>query len=304
MKRFTKVLFVSLILFQSLKLQAESPYTLLKEPEKKRNYFFPAFFSLLLPGLDQWIEEQYKYAQIYSGVGVGGLLWATSSTSHTLWRNWVSDKDTRLEIYSLGLEAYQAVGAASLYHSFRSAVKTQQPYGKFTFLEIEESPKDLFLAPFQFSHLEYWTSYVPLSLGLALSGLVIAAEKDKQLYGSELLFSFSKSYTAGTSEEMVFRGWMLPMFYQLYGSFFWSNVSTSLLFAAAHYPNVRVPWPQFILGYHFAYVSKKRNWTLSESIFIHSWWDILLFVATSFAVEKNIIKTSETIRVPLLQGFF
>jgi membrane protease YdiL (CAAX protease family) len=281
-----------------------SPYQLRKDPERPRGYFFPPLFSFLLPGLDQWMEGQHQHAAIYSGVAFGGLFWAVSPLNHNLWRDWVHDRDDRFEVYNLGLEAYQVVGGLSLYHSFRSAVRSQQPQGRFTFLQKEESPKELALAPFDFSHLAHWTTYVPLGLAAGLATAVIASKDKRDLYGSEVFFSLTRSYTAGTWEEMAFRGWMLPMFYEWYGNFFWANVSSSLVFAMAHYPQVTIPWPQFLLGYHFAYTSRKRGWTLSEPIFVHAWWDVFVFIAISAAIEKGYVKAEVPVRIPLLQARF
>jgi membrane protease YdiL (CAAX protease family) len=71
------------------------------------------------------------------------------------------------------------------------------------------------------------------------------------------------------------------------GNFWLANGAQAVLFGAAHY-NARdlpLPWPQALLGFYFGWLTKKNGWTLSEAIFVHAWWDMLVFageVATSY----------------------
>jgi membrane protease YdiL (CAAX protease family) len=253
--------------------------------------------------MDQWIENQNDYAKIYSLTAAGGLAWAFLPPNRELWDLWVADDNTRVEIYSLGIDAFQISGALSLFHSFRSAAKSHQAQGEYMFLQEDETPKQLMLAPLQFSNLKNWTSFLPLGLAATLMGVVIAQNSHSDIYASDVFFSTAHSYTAGTSEEMVFRGWLLPMFYEKFDNFFLANLSSSLLFAAAHLPSVKIPWPQFLLGFHFAYTSHLRNWTLSESIFIHTWWDVCVFIALSAASSAGRYH-GPTPRIPLVQAVF
>ena len=64
---------------------------------------------------------------------------------------------------------------------------------------------------------------------------------------------------------------------EYWDSDFWSNAAQSLLFAAAHLNTNPQPIAQLLLGYHLGYVTQKNNWTLGESIFIHTWWDVIAF---------------------------
>jgi membrane protease YdiL (CAAX protease family) len=126
---------------------------------------------------------------------------------------------------------------------------------------------------------------VPLAIGLGLAGLRLVSEppegyeKDR-LKGSDVFFTGAYSMNAGTHEEAMFRGWLMPFAAEYTGSPFWANVGQALLFAAAHLNTNSTPLPQLLLGYHLGNVVQDDNWRLGEAIFIHVWWDVLAFAST------------------------
>jgi membrane protease YdiL (CAAX protease family) len=178
------------------------------------------------------------------------------------------------------------MGYLSAYHSFRTAVLSHQPYGRFNFLpkdeQASEQPLDLILSPLEFSHLTKLRTALPLGfLVWALSQEIKSNTLQHNSYSiKDQLYATSFSHGAGVGEEMVFRGWIMPMAYQSWGSEFGANLFTSTLFALGHVaPSNKTPTAQFIMGYYFGYLTLANNWSLRESIFLHTWWDILIFSA-------------------------
>ena len=243
-----------------------SPYSLRHSPDRPRSLFWPQFTSLLLPGFDQWWEEQNDYALSYTGLAGGGLAYALAAEN-------VGDK----RHVGLGVQAFSAAGGYSAFHSFRSAVKSRRGQGDFGFLEIEEPPSEIFFAPFRLDYLGRVTTLIPV---LTAAVLVAIGQIDfSGLTGSDVFFSGATSYFAGTWEECAFRGWLMPLTMHYMDNRYVANFLTCLLFGAAHYNGTFIPWPQFLLGLYVGEVSQRNQWTLSESIFIHSWWDVILLSA-------------------------
>lgn len=281
-----------------------SVFALRDESDQPRGYFFPPLVSLFLPGFDQWWEGQYSSAFIYSGIAVGGYVYAAHAQQDVKANPNPDDEDDNVldakgiaeRKVMLGLLTAQGAGGISAYHSFRSAVRTRK--GKFEFLKYEESPKDIMLAPFRFDFLSRKTTFIPLGVGLAVAAISIAAlDQDKtddmersRFTGADAFFSSALSYNAGTHEEAVFRGWLMPTIMEWSGSETFSAVSSAAIFAAAHLSTNERPIPQFALGWYWGYLSQRNDWTISEGVFIHAWWDVIFF-ATGYQFEK--IKKSD-----------
>jgi membrane protease YdiL (CAAX protease family) len=114
-------------------------------------------------------------------------------------------------------------------------------------------------------------------------------DADWTFSGDDLLFSGGLAYNAGFTEEAVFRGWLLPVAYQYTGQRWWlANGLQAAFFGLAHYDkkNNPVPWPQTLLGYYFGYLTRKNGWSLSEAIFVHTWWDAVLFLGQSLTTHR------------------
>jgi membrane protease YdiL (CAAX protease family) len=273
--------------------QRKSEFSLLREPDRPRNYWLPPLVSIVFPGFDQWYEGQYAYALMYTGGSTAasliGMANATSgqykSESEERYYNRATQgvKERRSQ---LGWQTYQAIGGLSAYHSFRTAVRSHHSTGGFSFLSEEESMTDLLSAPFRFKYLLRPSTFIPLTVGVAVNALIYqslkTSSKDYEtdaLSEPDVVFASAISYNAGTHEEAVFRGWVMPMFMQWTDSPFWSNTITNAVFASLHLSAENpLPWPQFFLGWHLGYVTQKNHWTIGESIFIHTWWDVLAFI--------------------------
>ena len=292
-----------------------SVYSLRRSPDRPRSVFWMPLVSFLLPGFDQWWEGQYLSAAAYSGVAMGGLVYAQSVAAAD---NLVTDskkrkenaaneqsesqekeatdtsldsKDVALRKYTLGTLVYQGAGGMSAYHAFRTAVRSRKALGQYEFLKYEETPLDVLTAPFHFEYLSRPTTFIPLGIGAALAYLMAVSEPPKDLEKSRLssadwFFTGAYSYNAGTHEEAMFRGWLMPFLTQQGMSPIWANVSQSALFALAHLGTNSFPLPQLLLGYHLGYVRQKTGWRLGEAVFIHVWWDVLAF-ASAFSYSKK-----------------
>lgn len=299
----------------------DSPYRLKSDPKRRRSDLLAPIFSLLLPGLDQWIEGQTVSALAYSGLAAGSLVYYAEVERNDHVREHqlqlrreaeakgdekvktIDQRDVAYRKYILGALLYQGAGGFSSYHAFRSAVRSRQHLGQYQFLTTEESPTDLLKAPFNFSYIKRASTYVPLAIGLGLAGLRLASEPPEgqqrdRLTGADAFFTGAFSMNAGTHEEAVFRGWLLPYAREYIGSPFWANVGQALLFAAAHMNTNSTPLPQLLLGYHLGNVVMDDQWRLGEAIFIHVWWDVLAF-ASAYSYKEVTKSTKALAAVPV-----
>ncbi len=265
--------------------------------------------SFLLPGTGQFATGQYTAGMVYSSLAISGLsiIWNTNEIDSDLVNPNSEQFDPQnqdVQKMLAGNSLWMLGASLSLYHRFRDAATTWYDSGDFLFLRNQEGVADVTTAPLRFSHLGRWTSYAPLGV---LSTLLIAA----YLHPGEDTVRFDHlrlqdggmiglvSYEAGVAEEALFRGWLMPVMYHNLGSGFWSNLLTSALFAAAHYSGEKefkeLPWPQFALGFYFGWLTQRNRWTISEAVFVHTWWDILAFLAT-FTIQP---KKENSIYIPL-----
>ncbi len=279
--------------------------------------------SLILPGLGQWARGQRASGAAYTGIALGGAFYAANASldfeKDQLKSGNLDERNVAIRKYLLGSQVAQAAGGFSLYHSFRSAVWQRQKFGEYGFLGEGDSPKDILLAPFKFEYLARPTTFIPLAIGGALS-MYIASHPDQGYHKRELgnedpWFAGSFSYNAGTHEEAIFRGWALPLFHEQGLSPGMSNLAQGTIFALAHLGSTPMPLPQFFLGLHLGNVTLKNHWSITESVFIHAWWDVFAFLS-SYKIEKNkaVIRTisgdndrlrrAATLWLPPLQVYF
>lgn len=288
-------------------VHADSPFALRDEPERERSDLLMPTISFLLPGFDQWVQGQYGYGAFYSGVALGGVVYAGATAAandiagrrareEQLFRDAgedytspspIGEPDIAERKIAFGTQLYQSMGGMSAYHSFRTAVRSRQDNGQYSFLRHEESPQEVLLAPFDFSYLKRSSTLIPLGVIAVYSAILLNAEIpeesgiESRAFGrADAAFTLGYSYNAGTHEEAMFRGWIQPAMRQYSGSDFWSNGLTSLLFAAAHLGDNQFPIVQAILGYHMGSVTMANDWRIGEAVFIHTWWDVFAFATT------------------------
>jgi len=278
------------------------------EPDRPRSDIGMPIASFLLPGLDQWIEGQQPSAALYSSAAVGGLIYAgnveanngmvkvvehADGTKHDVDAKGLDQKDVAGRKYVLGTLIYQGAGGMSAYQSFRTAALTRRSQGQYEFLSADETPVDVFKAPFHYQYLTRWTTIVPLGIIGALSALQLSQEPPEDagyertaFRGSDAFFTGAYSYNAGTHEEAMFRGWIMPVMSEYWDSPFWSNTAQALLFSASHLNTNPRPIPQLLLGYHLGYVTQEDGWNIGEAVFIHTWWNVIAF-ATQFSFQST-----------------
>jgi hypothetical protein len=260
----------------------------------KSDWWLPAP-SVFLPGFGQYFQGEWP-GLLYTGVAVGGLFMVADGMSELLADDIEEVPDSpaagtespaEREVL-LGSLAYQGSGFLSAYSAFRSSVpRFQAEDGKYRFLTTNEGVGALTVSPARFDHLAKASAFIPLGLLAGVAGYLVMDERsshhgaDWTFSADDILFSWPMAYNAGVTEEALFRGWLLPVAYQYTGRTWWlANGAQAALFSLAHYgPGNRYPWPQALLGYYFGYLTRKNGWSLSEAIFVHSWWDAILFTA-------------------------
>ncbi len=296
-------------------------YNTSKFPEFNQSDILLPMGSFLLPGMGQWTSGQYVYASAYSAAAVGGILYSKNSNldiSEKSYQeeeneNGLASKNTAYRKMVLGLQTYQAVGGLSLYHSFRTAANLRKDNSKqYEFLEKSDTPAEILSAPFQFKFLKNTSTWLPLSIE-ALAGTWLANhpapgwEQDKY-QKDDAAFTAAFSYNAGTHEEAAFRGWMMPVLREYWLSDAGANGVQATAFAFAHLGSNPVPVTQLVLGWHLGNVTIGNHWSLQESIFIHTWWDVIAFASVYH--NKRIKNRSSTnsapasLHFPPIQIFF
>lgn len=274
-------------------IASESPFQAKAGPMAQRGTFWRPALSLLLPGFDQHLAHQFDYGLSYSGLYLLSSWWAEDRhkavsifEDSQIYRHMseaekenLRTHDERYKQRTLANQFILFSGGLSAYHSFRTSVRSHQAYGGYEFLRQEESPGEILLAPFRFEYLTRPTTLLPLAL---ISGLAILDANTKHqdyrrdpLNSSDLFYTGMISYNAGTYEEAMFRGWLMPLMMEGTGSEFWSNFLQSGIFAAAHLNQISMPYTQFALGFYLGWLTQQSDWTISESIFIHAWWDVV-----------------------------
>jgi membrane protease YdiL (CAAX protease family) len=255
-----------------------------------RRYLLPPLLSFVLPGADQWIEGQYKPAGLYSFGGLAGIILLSQAKSTT--------QDNRYRDFAW--QSYFLAGGLSLYHSFRTAVTTRIPNGEFKFLgSITEKPSDLMMAPIDISYLQRWTTLVPLILAVGAFFYITPTRSDERSVASldDFFYSGSVGYMTGVGEEAVFRGYLLPVLYQYTESQKISLGVSSGIFALCHGLKVNHFVTAFFFGLYSGWLTQQNNWSLGEVTFIHTWWDVLAFVADYTNHRKHAFLKLPTISI-------
>lgn len=173
-------------------------------------------------------------------------------------------------------------------------------------------------APFRFDHfLTNWMFYPPILLVAASYAsfdkyAVVNYNLGQGLTEERIKNdSFSKYYTVGVGEEMLFRGTIQESFYQMYTeSFGWSPstarhlsiFSGAAVFGLSHSGQgfTSSPAAAFGFGVYEGYVYHPRtneDRDLITAIAIHSWWDLI--VTYAYLHNANYTESTETVEVPL-----
>lgn len=261
--------------------------------------------SFLIPGFDQLISGHYGSGLAYGGLFLLGQEWnhrarervdrfqrtdLYQSASNKEKNNFRNLRSIYKESTFSGQVSLVARGL-SAYHAFRSNVADQKLKGAYQFLPEYhiQDPSDIASAAFNFSYLKRPSTFIPLGLILGFALLDHYNKPQSAEVGpfnlSDAGYTIGLSFNAGTNEEAIFRGWLMPIAMEYTNSPFLANVIQSTIFAAAHAPQTPVPIVQLGLGYYLGYLTLQNNWSIEESIFIHTWWDIFAF-AIQFSTKE------------------
>jgi membrane protease YdiL (CAAX protease family) len=252
------------------------------------------------------MEGQQAYGLTYLGAGLAGRSYAGyilgryqesfSGPDDDFERDaFEANPNTYEKKIRLGEQIAMSAGSISAYHAYRSAVETYQD-GRYRFLGEPESPTDIMLAPFRFDFMTKTSTLAPVLIAAGIHLLAITQDFDSEeledyekvpLDGDGVFYSGAYSYFAGTNEEALFRGWLLPEMYVAFGSEFWAKVANAALFGAAHLGNISTPLPQLLFGYYLSDLTIENNWKISEAVFIHTWWNVFAFLTVHQIRKKE-----------------
>lgn len=275
--------------------------------------FLPSLGSWFLPGLGQYIQGNWQAGLTYSFSAGAGLAMYYAEDDNV--DNSISDPfkyfDENMQRRVIGSKNYDFVGSLSAYQSFRSRIKAYEKTGEFSFIKDtgNDEVSDIMLAPFDFSHIKKKTTWIPLLviLGLGTQFLALSEEnssdlneEDRPLGDASTIFSGGLlSYQAGVGEEALFRGFLQPYLRYKMNSNVYANLSTSAIFGALHYSSEN-PFPiaQAAMGYYLGWLTQRNGWSIRESAFLHTWWDV---VAINISIRK---RDSSAVYLPALNLMF
>ena len=295
--------FLVLLFFVNAIAQSVQPNPVLE----KRSIFFVPLLSGLFPSFGQFKDGEAKKGIIILGFAATGILIADEAKkrqkeflqSDSLGWHGYND-NVRAEEFGLGM--FKHAGQFSLYESFLNRVEDYKAEGKYLFLPVEQNLESIHKAPFKFEYLTRWTTFVPLLLGLAGGATNYNRSPVPEHFNIRLVdatTSTYRSYVAGVGEEAMFRGWLQPIIYENTQNFWLSNSIQGLAFGFAHGPR---PYIQTVFGLYSGWLTQRNNWDLSESIFIHTWWDI--FIITAEAARSRSFTSDFYIQLPMFEASF
>lgn len=278
-------------------------YKILRDKQRSSTVWLP-LSGFFLPGLPQLLNGQKPLALTLAigGAASVGVAIATIDPDQTQQKDATDfgNLSNRELLQSWGLKTYETFGELSVYHAFRAvAEQRRQRQGDFKFLTNHETLDEVMLAPFHFENLLRPTAFVPL-LSLAL---LLGSSRDARgsLRASQGAFTLGISYDAGVGEESLFRGYLLMNLQEAWGSDFWANSVNAVAFGAAHI-SAQNPFPIFqtLFGFYNGWLVRRNDWTLSEAVFLHAWWDV---IAIAYEISYNHAEKAPLWLPPLVLSF-
>lgn len=274
---------------------------------EKRSIIFAPLLNAIIPGYTQLVDGESGKASIFFGAYLAGIF-ADSTARRNIKEfnesdskryHWYRDNQ-RVEGISNAL--VKQASLVSLYDGFLTRVTDYQSDGQYLFLPKDQNLESIHKAPFNFQYMKRATTWVPflLAIGLGVSGFKESPSPNKfDMRPIDGLASTYQSYSAGVSEEAFFRGWMQPVLYENTQSYWLSNTVQAVIFGYAHGPE---PYFQLAFGFYTGWLVPENGWDMAESIFIHTWWDLILMTA-SYARTRSLTKDFN-IQLPLINARF
>lgn len=320
------------ILAELTEIEANKPIStpterLINSPfESESNYTFwgdlwRPVLSFALPGFDQFCNGQYGWGAAYAGAYAGAYIWRQNvsdrkrqfeATDEYDDYTATDDGEWNLILHNNLYREYQftyalrhSIRSFSAYHAFRSAVRRRQRFDEYTFLSTnyEETTQRLWAEPFNFSYLKRPTTWGYQLATASLLALEIYLGKDEiksdPYTSDDATYTTGLSYLAGTGEEALYRGTLMPILRQYTGSYLTANVLQTAVFALSHgQPSIG----HFVAGYYFGWQTKRNHWQIGESIFNHFWRNVISISAT-YLLKKTDDRPL-AIMVPLIHVSF
>lgn len=246
---------------------ARSYYRLRISSRPPMKFILPPLASLLLPGFDQFWEGQWKPGMAYMAGGMAGLglIIASRDSGDSRYKNF-------------GFNVYLTAGALSAYHAFRTSLGTRQAIREFTYVEEDELPATLLFAPFDYHHLNEWTTWAPLAAGLLLFTFLGGEHKQGgSATLNDLFYSGTVSYMNAVGEEALFRGWVLPVMKYYVGEDSWAIGISAGLSSVYHGMRLKHWVSSLALGAYLGWLAQRNHYSIAQGIFIHTWWDLISF---------------------------
>lgn len=282
------------------------------EPPEKRSLVLIPALNIALPGLGELIDGEYSRAAAYFGLALTSVSLYSKADSDILNMYYMDGfdphryrdvVDTRWIANSLG-----SISMISVYDTFSRRVPTYQADGGYAFLPraagdgSDQRIQKILKAPFQFHYLQRWTTWVPFLVAIG-GGLSNYNESPRPRHFAlrpiDIGGSAMASYGAGTGEEAIFRGWMLPVLYENTDTFWLANGLQGLAFGFAHGSRA---YFQTAAGFYLGWLARRNDWDLQESVFVHAWWDV--FLLTAEAIRARGFAEDFSVQFPMYQQSF
>lgn len=288
--------------------------------------FWSGVGEAFVPGLGYAINGQWDKTII-----VGGLRYWVRSERNYYWDN---IEDATSDIIFIDREDSES-GKYEKYYYYDKETWKYSFYGseylKLAMMSIWdlyqncEPNNELYkmsLAPLNFPHFyDKWYFWAPLIFTYALHEYIVNEQTDYHFYlGNGLKESEYRrdrvigGYTAGLSEEMLFRGVLQDYFYKVMkDDWKWSAGASrhvavwiaAILFGASHTSSESASQTQAaLIGAYLGYVYQPtvNDFDLTTAIAIHSWWDVIsrLVILNSAYFEES----DEPVEIPVFSVSF
>lgn len=304
---------------------------------KNLNILLP-FLNIFLPAIDQFYRSDKTFI-LYSLVSFGGLsmkyysrysyMYEYKNSMPFTFEQYISDMPQKIKkanyISKIGDQLYDTTGYISAYDSFQYYLDHAKRLGYFKFIKEKHPTKNIMLAPFRFDFLT--SPYTFLTLGSTISILAFQGYIYDQLNFTKsddfgyISKKFLESYLSSVGEEALFRGVLLPYFYEIFKNKFFANFVNSIIFASLHKISLIENYngsiniieqvsndmniQQFLLGFAAGYITMKNKWKISESIFIHTWYNFAVYMFSSMESQGSLNMIRENpIKFPIFRWSF
>jgi membrane protease YdiL (CAAX protease family) len=201
-----------------------------------------------------------------------------------------------------GIMTIQTAWSYGIYAAYRD-VRFYNGTAGYSYKMPTDSFEDLAFAPFRWSILkkpEVWGGFLGAFALAACTSLAYPHDADARIHSSLSMDLMNSSpliaFPVAIGEESFFRGFLQSQLAENLNP--WAGIGlSSLAFGAAHIPNAFLLKPEnrwryytFSLplitafGTYFGWLTHK-NRSLQESVALHTWYDFILFAASSLATQ-------------------